>query len=220
MSQKKRGASNMKPIEAYESFESISDQRSKSLSVPFLSIEIVSCGFGYTTRVGVFMPRNIMAIVFSENISPFFSRVKAVKSIQSGEGARALYPHERLKDGTDLSGISWALGAQYMAATLSGLFPFGSGLCLQAKDSSPNIYHFIQRLKRTHAPNPFFYIIKTHTHIQKQTHTEQSCLFICKQTSPVWHHSTTAGYGSKKRQQITLDYINSKAQLSININSL
>lgn len=220
MSQKKRGASNMKPIEAYESFESISDQRSKSLSVPFLSIEIESCGFGYTTRVGVFMPRNIMAIVFSENISPFFSRVKAVKSIQSGEGARALYPHERLKDGTDLSGISWALGAQYMAATLSGLFPFSSGLCLQAKDSSPNIYHFIQRLKRTHAPNPFFYIIKTHTHIQKQTHTEQSCLFICKQTSPVWHHSTTAGYGSKKRQQITLDYINSKAQLSININSL
>lgn len=66
----------MKPIEAYESFKSISDQRSKSLSVPFLSNEIVSCGFGYTIRVGVFMPRNIMAIVFSENIGPFFLQLK------------------------------------------------------------------------------------------------------------------------------------------------
>lgn len=66
----------MKPIEAYESFKSISDQRSKSLSVPFLSAETVSCGFGYTTRVAVFMPRNIMVIVFSENISPFFFKTE------------------------------------------------------------------------------------------------------------------------------------------------
>lgn len=73
-----------------------------------------------------------MAIVFSENICLFYT-VEAAKTTQSGEKARALYPDERPKDETDLFGISWALGTQCIAATLSGLFPFSSGLCLQAK---------------------------------------------------------------------------------------
>lgn len=50
---------------------------------------------------------------------------------------------------------------------------------------------------------PPFISHKPNTH----THT----LYICKQTSPVWHHSTTAGYGSKEKQQISVDYINTKA---------
>lgn len=143
------------------------DQR--SLSTAFLNTETVSYGVGYTTRAAVFLPRNIMAIVFSENISLFFfflqswscKKKEKKKSTQSGDGAQALYPDERLKDGTDLSGISWAFGAQCMAATLSGLFPFGSGLRLQAKSSSPNIYHFIQRLEHTDAPEPL--LLYTHT---------------------------------------------------------
>lgn len=77
-----------------------------------------------------------------------------------------------------------------------------------------------QRLKSKHlsfytktqtCPKP---LLLYHSHTHKYTQTEQFCLYICKQTGPVWHHSTTAGYGSKKRQQITVDYINTKAWLS------
>ncbi len=143
----------MKAIEAYASFESMNDQRSKSLSTLFLNTETVSYGSEYTTTLAVFFAQEHNGYCAFWKHLPFYT-VEAAKSTQSGEGARALYPDERLKDETDLSGISWALGTQYMAAALSGLFPFSSGLCLQAKDSSPNIYHFIQRLKHTDAPNP------------------------------------------------------------------
>lgn len=69
--------------------------------------------------------------------------------------------------------------------------PFSSGLHLQAKHSSPNIYHFAQRLKHTDTPNSLlFYITEALTH--------HKVLYICKQTCPVWHHSATAGYGSRK----------------------
>lgn len=105
----------MKAIEAYESFKSMNDQRSKSLSTLFLNIETVSYSAGCTTPVAVLLPRNIMAIVRSENIC-LFNTVEAAKSAQSGEGAPALYPDERLKDETDLAGISWALGTQCMTA--------------------------------------------------------------------------------------------------------
>lgn len=69
----------MKPIEAYESFKSMNDQRSKSLSTLFLNTEIVSYGCRYTTTVAAFLPRNIMAIVFSENIC-LFTELKLQKA--------------------------------------------------------------------------------------------------------------------------------------------
>lgn len=46
----------------------------------------------------------------------------------------------------------------------------------------------------------------TQEHV-RATRTKQFCPYICKQVSPVWHHSTTAGYGSIKRPQISVDYI-------------
>lgn len=69
----------MKPIEAYENSKSISDQRSKSLSTLFLNTQTVSYGSGYTTSVVVFLPRKIMAIVCSENIS-LFTQLKLQKA--------------------------------------------------------------------------------------------------------------------------------------------
>lgn len=77
---------------------------------------------------------------------------------------------------------------------------------LTSQRLTPNIYDFIQRLK--HLPRTTALVSHTCTH--RRAHTKQFCLCICKQVSPVWHHSTTAGYGSKNRQRITVDYISTR----------
>lgn len=103
-----------------------------------------------------------------------FHAVKAAKSAQSGEGAQALYHDKRLKDETDLSGISWALGTQCMAATLSGLFPICFGLCLQAKDSRQTSMIFYKD-SNIHMPQTPPFISHTYTctrtHMYRHTHT-------------------------------------------------
>lgn len=69
----------MKPIEACESFKPMNDQRSKILSMLFLNTETVSYGSGYTNTVAMFLRRNIMAIVLSENIC-LFTQLKQQKA--------------------------------------------------------------------------------------------------------------------------------------------
>lgn len=64
---------------------------------------------------------------------------KQHQSAQRGEGAQALYYHERLKDETDLSSISWALETQGMAATLSGLFPSALGYASKPKTHAKHL---------------------------------------------------------------------------------
>lgn len=148
----------MKASEACESFKSMNDQRSESLSTPFLNTETVSYGSGWSAQEcgsGFFVCAlgNIMAIVLSENICPFFfCTVEAAKSTQSGERAQGLYGDKRPKDETDLSGISWALGTQCMAAALSGLSPplpppSALGDAHKPKTHATNIHDFLQRLK-------------------------------------------------------------------------
>lgn len=86
----------MKASEACESFKSMNDQRSESLSTLFLNTETVSYGSGWSAQecgsgFCVCVLVNIMAIVLSENICPFFlffCTVEAAKSTQSGERAQ------------------------------------------------------------------------------------------------------------------------------------
>lgn len=78
------------------------DQRSKSLSTRFLNTETESRGSGYVTTATVFFAQEHNGYCAFRNHLPFYTV----------EGARALHPDERLKDETDLSGISWALGTQ------------------------------------------------------------------------------------------------------------
>lgn len=148
-----------------------------------------------------------MAIVLSENIC-LFTHLKLQKAHKVERGARALYPDERLKDETDLSGISWALGTQCMAATLSGLFPLQLWAMLTSQRLKSKHLSFCTKTQTYICPKP---VLLYYTH----THSKHFCLYICKETSPVWYHSTTAGYGSKKRQQISVDYINTKVESTV-----
>lgn len=81
----------MKAIEADESFKSMNDQRSKSLSTLFLNTETVSYGSGYATTVALFLPRNIMAIVLSETIC-LFTQLKLQKAHKVERGHEPFIP--------------------------------------------------------------------------------------------------------------------------------
>lgn len=135
---------------------------------------------------------------------PLFTQ-KQHQSTQSGDGAQALYHNKRLKDETDLSSISWALEHKAWQKLFLA-FSLLLWAMLASQRLSPNIYDFIQRLK--HLPRTTALVSHTCTH--RRAHTEQFRLCICKQVRPVWHHSTTAGYGSKNRQWITVDYISTR----------
>lgn len=162
----------------------------------------------YTTTVKAFLPRNIMAIVLPENIQSFYT-VEAAKSAQCGEGAQALYHDKRLKDETDLSGISWALGTQWQQL-FQAFCPSALGYAYKWKTHAKHLWVYTKTQTYICPKSLLWY----HTHTHMHTHAKQFCLHFCKQVSPVWHHSKTAGYGSKKRQQITVDYINTEAWLS------
>lgn len=151
----------MKATDACESFKSMNDQRSKSLSTLFLNTETVSYGSGYILQKCV-SPWTEWLLYFLKTSVSFYT-VEAAKSKQSGVGARALYHDKRLKDETDLSGISWALGTRCMAATLSGLFPFSFGLCLQAKDSRQTSM-ILYKDSNIHVPWTPPFVSDTHTH--------------------------------------------------------
>lgn len=109
MSQKKSAASNMKASEACESFKSMNDQRSESLSTPFLNTETVSYGSGWSAQEcgsGVFcvcVLGNIMAIVLSENICPFFFfffaplKLQKAHKVESGHKAFMVIKGQRMR---------------------------------------------------------------------------------------------------------------------------
>lgn len=61
----------------------------KALSSPFLNTETVSYGCGYTTTV--FLARNIMAIVLSENIC-LFTQLKLQKPHKVERGHELFIP--------------------------------------------------------------------------------------------------------------------------------
>lgn len=88
----------MKAIEAYENFKSMNDQRSKSLSALFLHTERVSYCSGFTTTDALFLPRNIMAIVLSENIW-LFAQLKQQKAhkVERGNKPFILIKGERMR---------------------------------------------------------------------------------------------------------------------------
>lgn len=158
MSQRNRGASDTEPRRAAR-WRLICGR--KPYQQPFLNTQTVSSGCGCNTTVC--LPRKHYGnYVLWLHLSSYKDKVKKKKITERGEWAQALYPDERLKDETDLSGISRALGTQCMAASLSGLFPFSSGLCLQAKDSSPNIYRFIKD-SNTQMPQTPPFISRIHT---------------------------------------------------------
>lgn len=143
-----------------------------------------------------------MAIVFFWK--PFFYIDEAAKSRQSGERAKALYPDERLKDRTDLSGISWALGAQYVATTHSGLFLFCSGLRSQAKDSISNISSFYTMMMPQTSAFMSFRPERTHlTVLSVHLQTDQSRLAA----------QYNCGRWKQKQTQIRADHINTKTPL-------
>lgn len=93
----KSAASNMKATEACESFKSMTDQRSKSLSTLFLNTETVSYGSGYAAAVAVgflcsfFLHRNIMAIVLSGTIC-LFTQPKLQKAHKVERGHEPFIP--------------------------------------------------------------------------------------------------------------------------------
>lgn len=82
----------MKATEAYERYKSMNDQRRESLSTLFLDSETVSYGCKYMADYHsrrVFLPRNIMAIVLSENIC-LFPQLKLQKAHKVERGASPL----------------------------------------------------------------------------------------------------------------------------------
>lgn len=66
---------------------------------------------------------------------------------------------------------------------------------------------FYKDSKHTYGPSSPPPALISHAGTHARTRTKQFCLYIREQVSPVWHHSTTAGYGSIKRPQISVDYI-------------
>lgn len=155
---------------------------------------------------------NIIAIVLSENICPFFlHRWSCKKHTKWRAGTRPLW-WEKAK------GWDWPFGHQLgFGNTMHGSssfwpFPLPPPRLLWAMLTSQRLTPqtsmiFYKDSKHTYGPSspPPAFISHAGTHAC--TRTKQFCLCICKQVSPVWHHSTTAGYGSIKRPQISADYI-------------
>lgn len=97
---------------------------------------------------------------------------KQHQSAQSGEGAQALYHDKRLKDETDLSSISWALEAQGMAATLSGLFPSALGYAYKPKTHAKHLWFHTKT--QNICPEPLLWY-RTHVHTGARTQSTSVC---------------------------------------------